>query len=306
MAVVVTGSLAYDHIMVFKDVFRKHILPEKVHMLNVSFAVDDLTVEFGGTAGNIAYSLKLLGLEPLLVATGGKDFLSYWNRLVQMGISTDYIMRLDECYTAQAFITTDLQDNQITAFHGGAAFQAHLQPLSNVKGGPHRVIVSPNGIQAMIEHAQHCREKGWKFWFDPGQAIGAFDGAQLLAAIQGAEGLVLNDYEWSVFLKKTGISRQQILKQLPFLVITLGEGGAEVHAEGHTQCIAAVEGIPVVDPTGAGDAFRAGLLYGLESHMDIYDCCRYGCATASFAVEAKGTQNHRFDKNALEKRFALL
>lgn len=306
MAILVTGSLAYDHIMVFKDEFRNHILPDKVHIINVAFNVDSLTQEFGGTAGNITYNIALLGKKPIIIGTVGKDAKSYLKRISEWGLKTEGIKILKDVSTAQAFITTDLEDNQITAFHGGAMYRAHEQPLSVVKRKVDLAIVAANGPQAMIDHARHCRAKKWKFWFDPGQAMSALTGHQLVACLKGSQGLIVNDYEWQVFQKKTGHNLGMVLEEVPYVLVTLGENGVEILSREGLEKVPAVSGIMVVDPTGAGDAFRAGLLYGLDEGHGITEACRYACAVASFAIESRGTQNHRFDLQSVKERIKFL
>lgn len=302
MSVVITGSIAYDHIMVFQDEFSKHILADKVHQLSVCFNVDSLHREFGGTAGNIAYSLKLLELDPVILATAGKDFFSYRLHLEKSGIETSYIKELEDEMTAQAFITTDLKDNQIAAFHGGAMYRAHEQSLSVYQSTPDLVLVSPNGLQAMTDHAQYCRDQKIPFWFDPGQSLSALSKEQLVSCLQGAQGLIVNDYEWQMFREKTGHNLGMVLEEIPLVLETLGEKGVNVLTREGMEHIHAVRDIVCVDPTGAGDAFRAGLLYGLQSSLGLLDSVRYACAVASFAVEVRGTQNHHFTLESVTAR----
>ncbi|MDP2691547.1 MAG: carbohydrate kinase family protein [bacterium] len=302
MSIVLTGSLAFDHIMVFRDEFRNHILPEKVRMLNVAFNVDSLRREFGGTAGNIAYNLSLLGLRPTIVATVGHDFESYLKRIQEWGMETDCLLQLRDEHTAQAFIMTDVKDNQITAFHPGAMGRAHEQSLSVVSSEPNLVMISPDDPKAMVSHVKYCQAQGWHFWFDPGQAMNALSGDELTACIRGADGLVLNDYEWEMFQQKTGLNLEMILGVLPYVLVTKGHKGVEILSQEGVENVSAVSELNVLDPTGAGDAFRAGLLYGLQNGLGIIESCRYGCAVASFAVEEKGTQNHRFRIDDVEER----
>lgn len=302
MNIVVTGSIAYDHIMVFPDEFAKHILPDKTHMLSVCFNVDTLHKAFGGTAGNVAYSLKMLELDPQIVATVGMDFSVYRDRLEKLGISTSYIKELEDEMTAQAFITTDLKDNQIAAFHGGAMYRAEEQPLTVLAEKPGLVIITPNGLQAMVDHAQYCRENDVPFWFDPGQAMSALSKEQLVSCVQGARGLIVNDYEWQMFRDKTGHNLGMVLEEIPVVIETLGEKGANVLTREGLEHVHAVRDIECIDPTGAGDAFRAGLLYGLQAELGLVESVRYAHAAASFAVEVKGTQNHHFTLQSVEER----
>jgi len=302
MSIVVTGSLAYDHIMLFKDEFRRHLLPDKLHMINVAFNVDELTQQFGGTAGNIAYNLAMLHEKPIIVATIGGDGDLYLKRIASWKLKTDHIRVYPHLFTAQAFITTDLENNQITAFHPGAMNKAHEQALTSVKRKPDLVIISANGIQAMVEHAEYCRAKGWNFWFDPGQAMNALSERQLIEGIKGAEGAIFNDYEWQLFQHKTGSELGVILEQIPYVLVTLGSKGVDIISREGMSRVSAVPDIQLVDPTGAGDAFRAGLLYGLKNGFGITDSCRYACAVASYAVQHKGTQNHQFSLEDVKQR----
>jgi adenosine kinase len=302
MNITVTGSLAYDYIMVFKDEFANHILPEKTHMLSVCFNVDALHREFGGTAGNIAFSLKLLDLDPMIVATVGRDFSEYRSRFEKLGISTNYILEMEDEMTAQAFITTDLKDNQIAAFHGGAMYRAEEQALSVLKDKTDLVIITPNGIQAMVNHSQYCRENEIPFWFDPGQAMSALSKEQLIECVQGAQGLIVNDYEWQMFRVKTGHNLGMVLEEIPIVLETLGEKGVNILTREGLEHVHAVRDVVCVDPTGAGDAFRAGLLYGLQAEVGLVDSVRYANAAASFAVEVMGTQNHQFTLAEVEAR----
>ncbi len=306
MNIFITGSMAYDHIMVFSDEFGKHILADKTHMLSVCFTVDTLDREFGGTAGNIAYSMKLLGLDPKIIATVGKDFSDYEKRLKRLEISTEYIKVLDDEMTAQAFITTDLKDNQIAAFHGGAMYRADEQRLELLKSIPEIVLITPNGLQAMVDHAAYCRVNEVPFWFDPGQAMSALSKEQLISCLKGCDGLIVNDYEWQMFRDKTGYNLEMILEQIPVVLETLGDKGVNVLTREGLEHVHAVRDVISVDPTGAGDAFRAGLLFGLQADLGLVESARYANAVASFAVEKKGTQNHEFTLEQVEQRKSML
>lgn len=297
---VITGSLAYDHIMTFPDKFENHILPDKTHVLNVSFNVDKLEVDRGGTAGNIAYNLALLGDKPVIYATAGQDFVPYLMKLNELDLPTDGIKILQDAKTAQAFITTDLANNQITAFHGGAMYRAHEHPLKIDKKA--LVIISPNGIEAMVEHAEYCRTKKLSFIFDPGQAFNALSADQLLGLVQDSVALTVNDYEWELWQNKTGLTESETLKRTQTIVITLGDKGCRVVTANETFEFPAVSGLKVVDPTGSGDAFRAGLLHGLSRGWNWRDCVKTATVTASFCVEKQGTQNHTFSKKEFDER----
>jgi len=296
MNIIVTGSLAYDHIMVFRDKFKNHILPEKVHVLNVAFNVETLDRHFGGTAGNIAYSLTLLKEKPLIIGTVGKDFQDYKKRIRTWKCAVNGIKILPKKYTAQAFITTDLDDNQITAFHGGAMFDAHLQPLKKFVKKNDLVIISPNGIRAMVEHAETCRKIGAKFIFDPGQAIPAFDKTNLKKALTGAEILVCNDYEWSLICEKIdlGKNKNEIFQFVKTLIITYGEKGSVITTPEKTINIPVTKIKKVVDPTGCGDAYRAGILYGIKNNWSWEKSGQLASRLAAKVAEKNGTQNHSF------------
>jgi adenosine kinase len=303
MSLLITGSLAYDHIMVFKDRFKNHILPEKTHVLSVSFQVDELSRNFGGTAGNVAYNLALLGEKPIIVGVAGKDFQDYSQRLSSLGLSTQYIRIFPDEFTAQAFITTDLDDNQIAAFHLGAMRHAHEQPLSVIREPIDLVLIGPNQVKAILQYTDHCRVNKIPFWLDPGQALTELSGPELVDALIGADGMVVNDYEWDMVLSKSKLSSSEILGRVKTVLVTLGEKGVDIlSVESQKQHISAVPNIKVIDPTGAGDAFRAGLLFGLRKRLCIEKCCQYACAVASFAVEKSGTQNHRFQDSDLVMR----
>src|SRR6056297_2857204 len=276
MSILICGSLAYDNIMVFPERFKDHILPEKTHMLNVAFLVPELHRNFGGTAGNIAYNLKQLGGEPLPMATVGADFDDYGAHLDRLGVRRDFVRQLDAHWTAQAYITTDLDDNQITAFHPGAMNEAHTQQVptdGRVKLG----IVAPDGKQAMIEHSEQFAAAGIPHVFDPGQGLPLFNGEELQRFVTNADWLVVNSYEWEMLKSKTGWAHRDITAQLDGgLVITHGGEGSELwNGEGRTE-IPAVSPDRIADPTGCGDAYRAGMLFGLERGWTPADACRLG------------------------------
>ena len=301
LPITITGSLAYDHIMTFPDKFANHILPDKVHMLNVAFNVDKLDIDLGGTAGNIAYNLYLLGQKSTIHATAGDDFDKYQKRLDELVLSSDGIKILDDAKTAQAFITTDLADNQITAFHGGAMFRAHEHPLSADKESI--VIISPNGIDAMVEHAKYCQDNNIKFIFDPGQAFPALSKDQLVQSVQQSYALTVNDYEWQLWKDKTSLTKEQTLELTENIIVTLGEKGCKAASRDGEFELPAVSGLQVVDPTGSGDAFRSGILFGLSRGLDLEESIKIATVTASFCVEKQGTQNHAFTKDEFSGRY---
>ena len=302
MSVLICGSLAFDTIMVFPDQFKNHILPDKVHMLNVSFLVPALRREFGGCAGNIAYNLKLLGGQPLPMAAVGKDFDSYRQHLLACGIPLDHVLQLDDAYTAQAFITTDLDDNQITAFHAGAMMRAHenqVRDVADVSLG----IVAPDGAQAMQQHARQFAERDVPFIFDPGQAMPLFDGAQFREFIDMARYVTVNAYEAEMLQKHSGWSAAQIAGRVEAYIVTQGAHGSLIHTGGKTIRIPAATAREVVDPTGCGDAYRAGLIHGLSQALDWETTGRIAALMGALKIEHAGTQNHRFSTDGFAAQF---
>ena len=302
MSALITGSFAFDTIMVFSGQFKNEILPDKVHMLNVSFLVPQLRREFGGCAGNIAYNLALLGGKALPMGTVGHDFGPYAAWMDQHGIDRRYVKEVPGSYTAQAYITTDLDDNQITAFHPGAMSDAHSQPVptdAGVKIG----TVSPDGRDGMIQHAQQFAEAGIPFLFDPGQGLPMFGGDDLKAFIEQASYMAVNDYEMEVVMSRTGLSLAQIAERLDALIVTRGSKGASIYTPGKTHEIPIAQAESLTDPTGCGDAFRGGLLYGLERGMDWETAGRIGSLMGAYNIERPGTQNHRFTLEKFKARF---
>jgi adenosine kinase len=302
MTTLICGSMAYDTIMVFSDRFKNHILPEKIHILNVAFLVPDMRREFGGCAGNIAYTLKLLGGDPQIMATAGDDFLPYDERLQRLGLSQDYVRVVPGTFTAQAFITTDLDDNQITAFHPGAmnhSHQNHVGDAKNVTLG----IVSPDGRDGMIQHAREFREAGIPFIFDPGQGLPMFNGDELEAFIRQADYVTVNDYEAQMLQDRTGKKLDELAKLAKAVVVTKGAEGAVVLSDGKQIVIPSVKPETVLDPTGCGDAFRGGLLYGLSVGADWALTGRLASLMGSLKIACRGGQNHRFTKDEAADRF---
>jgi adenosine kinase len=302
MTILVCGSLAYDTIMVFPDQFKNHILPDQIHILNVAFLVPDLRREFGGTAGNIGYNLKLLGEEPAIMATAGHDFDPYERRLSDLGISTRHVLRLDEQFTAQAFITTDVNDNQITAFHPGAMSFSHLnrvEDAADVRLG----IVSPDGRQGMVEHSRDFAARSIPYVFDPGQGLPMFSGPELLELISEATALTVNDYEARVVEQKTGKSIAEIARMTEAVVVTRGAEGSTLVTAGHETHVPAVAPEGLVDPTGCGDAYRAGLLYGLARDWGWKRSAELASVMGSIKIAHRGGQNHRPSRETIERRF---
>ena len=302
MSALICGSYAYDHIMVFHDQFKNHILPDKIHMLNVSFLVPDMRREFGGCAGNIAYNLNLLGEKALPMATVGSDFESYAKWMEKTGVNQQHIRILDENYTGQAFITTDNDSNQITAFHPGAMTFSHYNKVSDasdVKIG----IVSPDGKQGMVEHAEQFSQAGIPFIFDPGQGLPMFSGDELIVLLQQASWLTVNDYEMQLLLDKTGLTPAEIANYVDALIVTLGAKGSEIVTKNQSYLIPAAQINSLKDPTGCGDAFRGGLLYGLLNDLDWEITGRIASLLGAYKIETNGTQNHYFTLDDIKIRF---
>ena len=302
MTALICGSAAYDNIMVFEDSFKNHILPDKIHILNVAFLVPKLRREFGGCATNIAYNLKLLGGDPLPMATVGDDFDPYMKRLKELGIRRTHVKKIDGTFTAQAFITTDLDSNQITAFHPGAMNFSEKNKVADAKGVKIG-MVSPDGRTGMIRHAAEFKKAKIPFIFDPGQGMPMFNGEDLRKFIDQATWVTVNDYEWQLLKERTGWSEAEIASRVDALIITLGAKGSEIHTKDKTFTIPVVPPKTVADPTGCGDAFRAGLLYGLLNKLDWETTGRIASLMGSIKIEKPGTQNHKFTPEQFKKRF---
>ncbi len=302
MTVLICGSFAFDTIMLFQGRFKHHILPEQVHILNVSFLVPEMRREFGGCAGNIAYNLHMLGAEALPMGTVGEDFDAYANWMDRWGVRRDHITVVPGTFTAQAFITTDLDDNQITAFHPGAMGYSHLNSVSQA-GSVALGIVSPDGRDGMLLHAQQFASAGIPFIFDPGQGMPMFDGSELDAFLEQATYLSVNDYECKLFQERTGKSLRELAARVDGLFLTKGGEGSEIHSKGKTHTIPVAKAQRIVDPTGCGDAYRAGLLYGIARGMDWETTGRIAALMGAIKIEHHGTQNHRIDPAEFAERF---
>jgi len=302
MSALICGSYAYDNIMVFHDRFKNHILPDKVHMLNVSFLVPEMRREFGGCAGNIAYNLNLLGGNPLPMATVGSDFSAYAEWIDKCGISNKHIKVIPDAYTGQAFITTDMDANQITAFHPGAMGFSHENDVADAKDVK-LGIVSPDGRDGMIVHAQQLAEQDIPFIFDPGQGMPMFDGDDLMRFIEQATYVTVNDYEMQLLNDRTGKSPHEIAEHVEALIVTLGGEGSHIYTKQHRIDVPAAKPAQLADPTGCGDAYRAGLLYGLMHDMDWETTGRIASLLGAIKIEHHGTQNHSFDRQAFDDRF---
>ena len=304
MHIFVSGSLAYDRIMDFPGKFADHILPEKIHILNVCFMVNGLIERFGGTAGNIAYNLTLLGEEPVILATGGKDFGPYEDWLLRLGLPLGGIRPISQEFTAGAYITTDLGDNQITGFNPGAMKYPSEFNFDGINPNETLAIVAPGNLEDMQAYSRAYKTKGVPYIFDPGQSIPAWDGADLKEMATGALALIVNDYELEMFRKKTGLDEAGILEETTTLVTTKGEEGSVILTSKGEEDIPAIPARRVADPTGAGDAYRAGLIKGLILGLPWTIAGRMGAVLASFAVEQQGTQEHQLELADFWERYA--
>ncbi|MBL8470183.1 MAG: carbohydrate kinase family protein [Rhodocyclaceae bacterium] len=302
MQTLICGSIAFDTIMVFHDQFKNHILPDKLHILNVAFLVPDMRREFGGCAGNIAYNLKMLGGSPLIMATVGDDCSPYLERLLALDLCTTHVRRIEGSYTAQAFITTDLDDNQITAFHPGAMNFSHVNRIADAEG-VELGIVSPDGRQGMLEHARDFQAAGIPFVFDPGQGLPMFSGEELMQFLRLADYCTVNDYEAQMLAERTGQSIEALARDVRALIVTLGGEGSQIYTGGKKIEIPPVAPDSLADPTGCGDAYRAGLLYGIVQGCDWDQTGRLASLMGSLKMAHRGGQNHRYDRAAIGQRY---
>jgi adenosine kinase len=302
MHTLICGSMAYDNIMVFQDQFKNHILPENIHILNVSFLVPEMRRDFGGCAGNIAYNLNMLGGKPLIMATVGDDFGMYAERLDRLGISRKHIRHVKDSYTAQAFITTDLDDNQITAFHPGAMNHAHLNRVADAPDVT-LGIVAPDGRDGMLQHVREFNEQGIPFIFDPGQGLPMFNGKELLEFVELADYVAVNDYEAQLLQERTGKTLEELAGKVKALVVTLGAKGSMIYVDGKSIEIPCVKVENLVDPTGCGDAYRAGLLYGMAQGMDWETTGRLAAVMGGIKIGHRGGQNHITDREGVGRVF---
>ncbi len=305
MSALICGSIAYDNIMVFQGRFKEHILPDQIHILNVSFLVPDLRREFGGCAGNVAYNLRLLGGEPRILATAGTDFGPYRAWLAGQGVDLGGVLEVPGMLTAQAYITTDLDDNQITAFHPGAMNEAHRNVITAdaASRGIKLGIVSPDGRQGMVDHAAQLSAAGIPFMFDPGQGLPMFDGADLRHFVELATWVAVNDYEARLLVDRTGWSEAQLAARVKALIVTHGGNGSTIHADGGRIEIPPVKPAAVLDPTGCGDAYRAGLLHGIGRGLPWAETGRLASLLGAIKIAHKGTQNHRFTPASLAREY---
>jgi len=302
MKTLVTGSIAYDTIMVFPDRFRNHLLPDQLHILNVCFLTPQMRREYGGTAGNIAYNLRLLGEDPLVMATVGEDIGPYLERLRGLRLGTEHLKRIPGQFTAQAFITTDLDDNQITAFHPGAMNYSHENHVTRALGAT-LAIIGPDGKEGMLQHARECAGEGIAFMFDPGQGLPMFSAQELGEFVKLAEYVAVNDYEGKLLEERTGRSLELLAREVKALVYTMGAKGSVIFAGGQRHEIPCVEAQAVVDPTGCGDAYRAGLLYGISHGWDWPSTGKLGALMGAIKIAERGAQNHAPSRDEIEARF---
>lgn len=295
----VSGSLAFDRIMDFPGYFKDNILPEKIHKLNVSFNIEELRENYGGTAGNIAYNLSLLNLQPAILAAAGKDFEKYKNYLLKRKINLDGMKIINHEFTAAAYIITDKSDNQITGFHMGAM---KFDTDYKIESGD-LLLISPGNIHDMLRYQDQAQNLKMPYIFDPGQTLPFFQPEELRALVNGAKVLITNDYELDLVKKKTGYSEEQIMELVEILVTTKGDNGSQIKTKKEAIQVPIVKPKEVLDPTGAGDAYRAGFIYGLMYNKNLETCGKLGALTAVYAVEQYGTQNHKYSIKEFNKRF---
>jgi len=300
--ILVTGSIAYDTIMVFPDRFKNHLLADQLHILNVCFLTPDMRREYGGTAGNIAYNLKLLGEEPLMMATVGEDIGPYLERLRQLGIDSRLLKKMPGQFTAQAFITTDLDDNQIIAFHPGAMNSSHEnQVRRELEAGI--AIIGPDGKLGMQQHARQCAELGVPFLFDPGQGLPMFSRGEIDEFVRHATYVAVNDYEGKMLEEKTGSKLEALARRVKTLIVTLGAKGSLIFNDGKRLEVPSVKPQQVLDPTGCGDAYRAGLLYGIQRGWDWPSTGKLASVMGAIKIAHRGPQNHAPGRDEIEARF---
>jgi adenosine kinase len=302
MNIIVSGSMAYDRIMDFPGKFSDHILPDKIHVLNVCFQVNGMKEKYGGTAGNIAYALTLMGEKPLICATIGHDYQKYFKWLAKNGLSTENIKIIADEFTAGAYITTDRSDNQITGFNPGAMKYQSTLDFSKLDSEDTIVIVSPGNFEDMVNYPRACKNKGIDYILDPGQSLPMWDKQDLIQAIEGCRILIVNDYELSLIISKTGLDKKALLEMTGTIITTLGESGSQISMREREIAVPAFRVKKVVDPTGAGDSYRGGLLCGLVHGKNIEQCARMGSVCASFSIENYGTQEYSFTPEEFNER----
>jgi adenosine kinase len=303
MTIAVNGSIAFDTIMTFPDYFKNHILPDKVHLISVSFLLDSLQRRRGGCGGNIAYNLTLLGQRPLLVGSAGRDFGEYRKWLEAAGVDTSAVVTFEDEVCASGFVTTDLADNQIWAYYPGTMLRTDELSMERLPVAPEAVVIAPNDPAVMVRFARECRELGYPYVFDPGQSIPNISGEDMVASIRGAMLTVGNDYELELIRSKTGMSPRDLLELTPLVVVTLGEKGARLISSDEEVEVAAVAPDHLADPTGAGDAYRAGLIVGLLRGCDLRTAGQIAALMGTYAIEQKGTQEHSFNLEQFAARY---
>jgi len=303
MNIIVAGSLAYDRIMDFPGYFSEHILPEKIHILNVCFQVNGLKEKFGGTAGNIAYALTLMGEKPIISAAIGHDYHRYFEWLGKIGLSTEYTKIIEEEFTAGAYITTDRADNQITGFNPGAMKYSSALDFDQLHPQQTMLIISPGNLEDMMHYPGRCQALGIDYIFDPGQSLPMLEAKALVQAIDGCRILISNDYELDLIMAKTGLDQDALLLRAQAIITTLGEHGSRIITGEGGLTIPAVPPRKVEDPTGAGDSYRGGLISGLVQGRNLEQSARWGSVCASFAVECYGTQDYRFSPEEFNERY---
>jgi len=304
MSILISGSLVYDHIMNFPDSFKNHIMPDQIHILNVGFIINKLQKSWGGTAGNIAYTVKLLGAEPIIVSAVGNDAGEYQEHFKQCGISTEFILIDHNTPTASAYITTDNEDNQISAFYGGPLDSTPDLPETLTRQTTPLALISPTDKEVMIKHLRQAKEKKMTAIFDPGQQLSAFSGTELKSLISQSDMVIANDYEIKLLQKKTGWDAKKMLAESKRLVTTLGEAGSTISTDqGEMIKVKACPPKFLEDPTGSGDAYRAGFFVGYEKNFDLKTCAQIGSVAASYAIEVYGTQEHHFTMDEFNARY---
>ena len=302
MRILICGSIAFDNIMVFSGHFKDHILPEQIHILNVAFLVPELRREYGGCAGNIAYNLKLIGGDPMIMATVGDDASPYLERLGNLGLARDHVRLVPGTLTAQAFITTDLDDNQITAFHPGAMNHSHLNRIGDARGVG-LAIIAPDGREGMLQHAKELAQRGIPFVFDPGQGLPMFSGEELLAFVEHASYIAVNDYEGKMLEERTGHKLEALAERVEALIVTRGAEGSVIHSGGQRLDIPCVKAKDIVDPTGCGDAYRAGLLYGIAAGHDWRSTGQLASLMGAIKIASRGGQNHAASRDEIAELY---
>lgn len=300
--ILVTGSLAYDYIMTYGEVFEDKLIPSAMSNLSVSFFIDSMRKHRGGTAGNIAYNLKLLGESPILMATVGYDFDQYKEALDLEGINDSYITVLEDESTATGFSTTDSKGNQIWMFHPGAMDKAVKNDITPLVDKVKYAIIAPEIHTTMMHYVKECKKHGLPYIFDPGQNIHTFDKDELISGITGAMVVIMNEYEWQLFHSITGLNKDDVTKKAEYLIVTLAEKGSEIYSNGDTYQVERVSAHEVHDPTGCGDAYRAGLLKGLNQGLSVHEAAKIASLAATYCVEEHGTQTHRFTLKEFETR----